>query len=67
MYNTLTNIELTLNCPRNAGNPISEDLNFKCFPAEDAPGTLSREPLWTVRISNPFSKILFAPLWRVVL
>lgn len=36
----------TLAWPLNAENPISEDLNYKCLPGEDAPGPLYREILY---------------------
>ena len=50
-----------LNKKKNAGNPISEHLNFKNYPREDAPSPPYRGPPSNLRITNPPSEIPSVP------
>ena len=53
-----------LTWPQNAGNPISEGLNFKNFLGQDASQTPYRGP-WSVS-QIPFSKILYQPQYIII-
>ena len=51
----------TLTWPQNTGNPISEVLSFKDFPAEDAPGRATGDNHPRSLCQAPFTKTLYPP------